>query len=84
MDTAIKHRKLEGIVVADKMMKTVVVRVDRIAVHPVYGKQYVVSKKYKAHDEFGQYHVGDTVTIVATRPMSATKRWAVVPKPKTA
>lgn len=80
MKTPVQHRQLEGIVVTDKMMKTIVVRVDHIATHPKYSKQYVVSKKYKVHDEHGHYHVGDRVTIIAARPMSATKRWAVVPK----
>lgn len=73
-----KHRKLEGIVVSDKMMKTVVVRVDRISTHPKYHKQYVTSKKYKAHDATGQYHVGDRVVIVASRPLSGSKRWKVL------
>lgn len=80
MTTATKHRQLHGIVVSDKMTKTVVVRVDRISVHRKYGKQYTVSQRYKAHDELEQYHVGDPVTIIATRPMSASKRWRVAPK----
>lgn len=83
MTMSIKQRQFEGIVVSDKMTKTVVVRVDRIAMHPKYSKQYTVSKRYKAHDELGQYHIGDRVTIVAARPMSATKRWNVVPKKQT-
>ena len=75
--STIQHRKLEGIVTSDKMMKTVVVRVDRVKTHKKYGKQYTVSKKYKAHDAKGEYHTGDKVVIVATRPMSAGKRWKV-------
>jgi small subunit ribosomal protein S17 len=66
-----------GTVVSDKMDKTVVVIVERRYAHPLYGKQVTRSKKYHAHDENNEYHVGDVVRIVETRPLSKTKRWRV-------
>ena len=75
-----KRRRLQGIVVSDKMQKTVVVRVDRTKLHPKYKKRYRMSKKYKVHDAQGQYHVGDKVVIEETRPMSKDKNWRVVEK----
>lgn len=78
MSTSVLHRKLQGIVVSDKMTKTVVVRVDRMVSHPKYHKQYVVSKKYHAHDAKDEYKTGEKVWIQAARPMSATKRWKVI------
>ncbi len=80
MPTTVRHRKLIGIVVSDKMDKTVVVRVDRIAAHPKYHKQYTVSNKFHAHDPKNEYATGDRVQIEATRPLSATKRWKVIAK----
>ncbi len=76
-----KHRQLEGVVVSDKMVKTIVVAVVQIKTHPKYLKQYKVTKKFKAHDENRQFHVGDKVTISETRPLSKTKRWIVLNKP---
>lgn len=67
-----------GTVVSDKMNKTVVVVVERRYAHPLYGKQVTRTKKYHAHDENNEYHVGDSVRIVETRPLSKTKRWRVV------
>jgi small subunit ribosomal protein S17 len=67
-----------GTVVSDKMNKTVVVMVERRYAHPLYGKQVTRSKKYHAHDENNEYHIGDTVRIVETRPLSKLKRWRVV------
>lgn len=75
-------RTLTGTVVSDKMTKTVVVKVSRLKMHPKYKKQYVVSERYKAHDESGQYHVGDRVVIRETRPLSKEKRWEVIEKVK--
>ena len=66
-----------GTVVSDKMDKTVVVVVERRYAHPLYGKQVTRSKKYHAHDENNEYHVGDTVRITETRPLSKQKRWRV-------
>lgn len=74
------RRKLQGTVISDKMQKTVVVRVDRMKMHPKYKKRYTVSSKFKAHDEKGEYHVGDKVVIEETRPLSRDKRWRVVVK----
>ena len=69
---------LKGVVVSDKMDKTVVVSVSRFVKHPLYGKFYKVSKKYKAHDEDNSSKTGDTVEIVSTRPLSKDKRFRVL------
>jgi len=69
---------LKGVVVGDKMDKTVVVSVSRFIKHPKYGKFYKISKKYKAHDEENTYKVGDLVSIMETRPISKDKRFKVV------
>lgn len=68
---------LSGVVVSDKMDKTVVVLVSRFVKHPKYGKYYKVSKKYKAHDEENRYKTGDKVDIVETRPISKDKKFKV-------
>jgi small subunit ribosomal protein S17 len=78
--STIKKRQFEGTVVSTKMQKTVVVRVDRVTVHSKYNKRYIISKKYKAHDEKGQYAEGDLVIIEACRPISRDKRFRVVRK----
>lgn len=78
--TSNTHRTLTGIVISDKMSKTVVVRVDRLKKHPKYERRYRVSKKYKAHDEKGEFHTGDKVHIEETRPLSRDKRWRVLKK----
>ena len=67
-----------GVVVSDAMEKTVVVRISTQVKHAMYGKIVRRSTKLKAHDEAGEAHVGDTVRIVETRPLSKTKRWRVV------
>ena len=73
------HRKVRtGIVVSDKMEKTVVVSLDRMAKHELYGKPVLRSKKFIAHDEKNDCRVGDTVRIGETRPLSAHKRWEVL------
>jgi small subunit ribosomal protein S17 len=72
-----KRAEKIGIVVSDKMTKTVVVRVDRLVKHPVYRKYVKRRKKFMAHDEQGA-SIGDKVKIVETRPLSARKRWRVV------
>ena len=69
---------LDGVVVSDKMNKTVVVSVSRFMKHPKYGKFFKVSKKYKAHDENNTYKVGDKVSIVETKPISKEKHFKVV------
>jgi small subunit ribosomal protein S17 len=73
-----KTRTLKGIVASDKMTKTIVVAVTRLIKHPKYKKYYKVTKRYKAHDEKGEYHAGDKVIIRETRPMSKEKRWRVI------
>ncbi|MBW4486603.1 MAG: 30S ribosomal protein S17 [Trichocoleus desertorum ATA4-8-CV12] len=72
---AVKERV--GLVVSDKMDKTVVVAVENRAPHSKYGKIMVRTKRYKAHDEENKCHVGDRVRIRETRPLSRTKRWIV-------
>ena len=75
-----KGNILKGVVVGDKMDKTVVVSVSRFIKHPLYGKFYKVSKKYKAHDEENKFKVGDNVEIIETRPISKEKRFKVIVK----
>lgn len=70
-------RKFVGIVVSDKMQKTVTVKVEKIKRHPLYKKTFKVHKKYHAHDPF-QCKVGDKVLIEECRPLSKTKRWRVI------
>ncbi len=71
---------LQGIVVSDKMQKTVVVQVERIKEHPKYKRRFKVHKKYKAHDQNQEYHVGDRVEIEETKPISKDKTWTVIKK----
>jgi small subunit ribosomal protein S17 len=71
---------LKGVVVSDKMQKTVVVSVDRLVKHPKYGKFYTVSKKYKAHDEENKFKIGDKVEIIETKPVSKFKKFKVLEK----
>jgi len=75
-----KKRRLEGVVVSDKMMKTRVVEVTRFKKHPKYLKYFKVKKRFKAHDENNEYKVGDRVIIEETRPISKEKRWKIVAK----
>jgi small subunit ribosomal protein S17 len=72
---AIKERV--GLVVSDKMQKTVVVAIENRAPHHKYGKIVVKTRRYKAHDEENKCKVGDRVRIQETRPLSKTKRWQV-------
>ena len=67
-----------GVVVSDKMDKTVLVRIDRKVTHPLYRKTVRRSSKLAAHDEKNDVHVGDTVRVMETRPISKSKRWRVV------
>ena len=71
---------LKGTIVSDKMNKTVVVKVETLKKHPRYGRYYKVSKNYKAHDEHGEFHVGDKVFIKETRPISKDKSFVVIKK----
>ncbi|MCZ0703467.1 small subunit ribosomal protein S17 [Natronobacillus azotifigens] len=73
------NRKLyTGRVVSDKMDKTITVLVETYKFHPLYGKRVKYSKKFKAHDENNQAKTGDIVSIMETRPLSATKRFRLV------
>lgn len=72
------RRIFSGVVVSDKMDKTIVVMVERTRVHETYGKRFKLSKKYKVHDEKNQYHEGDKVNFAECRPISGDKRWRVL------
>jgi small subunit ribosomal protein S17 len=72
---AVKERV--GIVVSNKMQKTIVVSIENRSAHPKYGKVVVRTKKYKVHDEENQCKEGDRVRITETRPLSRTKRWTL-------
>jgi len=75
----LSRRKVrEGLVVSDKMDKTVVVAIETKKVHPLYKKAIKVTKKCKAHDENNDCKIGDTVRIIETRPLSREKRWRVI------
>ena len=71
-------RELEGIVVSDKMDKTVVIKVEIRQKHPLYGKTISKNKRYKVHDEKNECKVGDRVMVMETRPLSKDKRWRLV------
>lgn len=75
-------RKLEGIVVSDKMQKTRVVAVTRLEKHEKYLKYFKSTSRFKAHDEKNEYRAGDKVVIEETRPLSREKRWTIVGKIK--
>lgn len=78
------RRTIQGVVVSDKNDKTIVVLVETYVRHSKYGKRVKYGKKYYAHDENNIAHVGDTVTIMETRPLSATKRFRLISVDKTA
>lgn len=73
-------KELTGIIVSDKMQKTVVVKVETLKEHPLYRRRYKSHMKYKAHVEGSEYKEGDKVLIRETKPMSKDKRWEVVEK----
>ena len=68
-----KKKVLQGVVVSDKMDKTIVVRVNRVKTHPILQKRYINFKKFKAHDERNEAKIGDEVVIVECRPISKDK-----------
>ena len=68
----------EGVVVSDKMKKSIIVEVERRVKHPKYGKFLRKTSRFMAHDENEESHVGDTVRIMETRPLSKCKRWRLV------
>jgi small subunit ribosomal protein S17 len=72
------RKEREGVVVSNKMTKTIVVQVSRRIRHPVLGKELMQSRKFYAHDEKNEAKVGDQVRIVETRPLSRLKRWRLV------
>lgn len=71
-------RVLKGVVVSDKMDKSITVRVERRVRHKAYGKFITRSKKFMAHDETNEFKAGDQVEIIETKPMSARKRWLAI------
>ncbi len=71
-------KKFNGVVVSDKNDKTIVVKVETVKVHPKYKKRYVVSQKYKVHDEKNEHKIGDKVIFIECRPLSRDKRWRVL------
>ena len=71
-------KQLTGIITSNKMQKTVVVEVERVKEHPKYKRRYKFHKKYKAHDERGEYKIGDRVIIEECRPLSKDKRWKII------
>ena len=73
-------KQLKGIIISDKMNKTIVVVVERVIQDPKYKKRYKVHKKYKAHDEKEEYKIGDKVIIQECRPISKDKKWRVISK----
>ena len=73
-----KRKTKVGRVVSDRMDKTIVVSVERLARHPLYKRVIRLTTKFKAHDEANEAHIGDTVLIEESRPLSATKRWRLV------
>ena len=72
------RKTIEGIVVSNKMDKTIVVKLEEQFTHSPYGKVINRSKKFKAHDEKNEAGIGDRVLLMETRPLSATKRWRMV------
>jgi small subunit ribosomal protein S17 len=77
-ETRNRRKTRTGLVVSDKMQKTVVVAIERRVAHPQYGKMVTHTKRLKAHDEENSAKLGDTVRIMETRPLSKDKRWRVV------
>ncbi len=73
-----RRKSKVGSVVSSKMNKSIVVSVERLVRHPIYGKYFRKTSKFMAHDEENQCQVGDTVKIVETRPLSKLKRWRLV------
>jgi len=73
-----KRKEFTGTVISDKMHKTIIVRIATLSKHKKYGKRIRKYNKYKVHDELGAAHVGDTVRIVETRPLSRDKRFRLL------
>ena len=73
-----KHKRIGGVVVSDKMDKTIVVSVTSFKTHPKYLKKYKSTKKYKVHDEKNEFKVGDVVEFIESKPVSRDKKFIVV------
>ena len=78
METRNFRKTRQGVVISDKMEKSIVIAAKFKEKHPLYGKFVQKTKKYHAHDENNEAHVGDTVLVMETRPLSKTKRWRLV------
>ena len=78
METRNLRKERTGVVVSNKMEKSIVVAIKWKEKHPIYGKFVKKTKKYHAHDEKNECNIGDTVKIMETRPLSKTKRWRLV------
>ena len=78
MERVNKRRVMRGKVVSDKMDKTIVVEIATRKSHPLYGKRTKFSRRFKAHDELNEAHIGDTVEIMETRPLSRDKHFRLV------
>lgn len=78
METRHLRKVRQGVVVSDKMDKTIVIASEFKEKHPIYGKFVKKTKKYHVHDENNEANIGDTVLIMETRPLSKTKRWRLV------
>ena len=74
----LRRKVREGIVVSDKMQKTIVVKIDRLVQHPLYPRTLRSSNTFKAHDEKNTAKIGDLVRIMETRPLSKDKRWRLI------
>lgn len=77
-NSTVKRKVKTGVVVSDKMKKTIVIRTERLTQHPLYKKSIRRYKKYKAHDENNSAKIGDQVRIVEARPLSKEKRWRLL------
>ena len=78
MDVQGNKRTIKGVVISDKMDKTIVVKAERLVKHPVFHKYVRKHVKYKAHDEQNECKAGDTVMIIEARPLSKEKRWRML------
>ena len=78
METRNLRKTRTGVVISDKMEKSIVIAAKFKEMHPIYGKFVQKTKKYHVHDENNEAHVGDTVLVMETRPLSKTKRWRLV------
>lgn len=77
-DKSVIRKKFSGVVISDKSDKTIVVKVERVKMNSKYKKIYIVSKKYKVHDEKNSSKIGDKVSFVECRPISKDKKWRII------